>query len=137
MSSPCRRRNNDSRRTSLNFWRKKRPGDILLSPRARIWPCEKPGKRVSTASRYDDTRKENSSNPALELVHARVAASGTKTLALSGRTFDMAGPGGQQENFHLSSRRGCAPAVGCPVSVSHLWSIVGLEELDPKFLSEP
>lgn len=71
---------------------------------------------------------------------ARILLFDTKAmLALPGHTFDMAGPGWQQENFNLSSRRGFGAHRGwLPwVSVNHLWSIIGLEELDPKFLERP
>jgi hypothetical protein len=58
-------------------------------------------------------------------------------LALPGRTFDMAGPGWQQENFNISGRRGFGGHRGwLPwVSVNHLWSIVGIEDIDPALLA--
>ena len=69
---------------------------------------------------------------------ARILVLDTKAmLALPGRTFDLAGPGWQQENFNLSNRRGFGGHRGwLPwVSVNHLWSIVGIEQLDPSLLA--
>ena len=69
---------------------------------------------------------------------ARILLLDTKSmLALPGRTFDMAGPGWQQENFSLSGRRGFGAHRGwLPwVSVNHLWSIVGIEMLDKNLLT--
>jgi len=65
---------------------------------------------------------------------ARILLLDTKSmLALPGRTYDLKGPGWQQENFSLSSRRGYGGHRGwLPwISVNHLWSIVGIEDLDP------
>jgi hypothetical protein len=73
-------------------------------------------------------------NDAHYLDVARILLNDTKAmLALPGRTYDLAGPGWQQENFSLGNRRGFGghrawlPWVSC----NHLWSITGLEEFDP------
>jgi hypothetical protein len=66
---------------------------------------------------------------------ARILLANTKAMmAMPGRTFDLVGPGWQQENFDLSLRRGFGGhRAWLPwVSVHHLWSIVGLERLDPR-----
>lgn len=71
---------------------------------------------------------------------ARILVHNTKAmLALPGRTYDMVGPGWQQENFDLSLRRGFGGhRAWLPwVSVHHLWSIVGTEGIDPSLLTAP
>jgi hypothetical protein len=62
----------------------------------------------------------------------RPTAGATK-VELSGRTYDLAGPGWQQEHWSLGTRRGFGIHRGwLPwVSTNHLWSITGLEEFDP------
>ena len=70
---------------------------------------------------------------------AQILLRNTKAmLALPGRTYDMAGPGWQQENFDLSLRRGYGGhRAWLPwVSVHHLWSIIGIEALDPALLAD-
>lgn len=70
---------------------------------------------------------------------ARILLRNTKAmLALPGRTYDLVGPGWQQENFDLSLRRGFGGhRAWLPwVSVHHLWSIIGTEQIDPKLLDE-
>jgi hypothetical protein len=70
---------------------------------------------------------------------ARILLHDTKAmLALPGRTYDLAGPGWQQEHWSLGTRRGFGGHRGwLPwVSVNHLWSIVGLEALDAELFSE-
>jgi len=70
---------------------------------------------------------------------ARVLLHNTKAmLALPGRTYDLAGPGWQQENFNLGTRRGFGGHRGwLPwVSVNHLWSITGVEAFDPVLFRE-
>lgn len=65
---------------------------------------------------------------------ARIQLRNSKAmLAMPGRTFDTVGPGWQQENFDLSLRRGYGGhRAWLPwVSVHHLWSIIGTEQLDP------
>ena len=54
-------------------------------------------------------------------------------LALPGRTFDLRGPGWQQEHWSLAPERGDGLHRGwLPwVSTSHLNGIFGLEEYDP------
>jgi hypothetical protein len=69
---------------------------------------------------------------------ARILLLDTKSMqALPDRTFDMSGPGWQQENFSLSARRGYGAHRGwlAWVSVNHLWSIVGIEMLDKNLLA--
>lgn len=74
---------------------------------------------------------------------ARLLLHNTKSmLALPGRTFDLAGPGWQQEHFSLAPRRGMGLHRGwLPwVTTSHLNGIFSLEALDPalfKKLSQP
>lgn len=66
---------------------------------------------------------------------ARILLRSTKAmLALPGRQYDLVAPGWQQENFDLSLRRGYGGhRAWLPwVSVHHLWSIAGLDTLDPK-----
>jgi hypothetical protein len=70
---------------------------------------------------------------------ARILLRNTKAmLALPGRTYDLIGPGWQQENFDMSLRRGFGGhRAWLPwVSVHHLWSIIGVEQLDPKLLDQ-
>jgi hypothetical protein len=66
---------------------------------------------------------------------ARVLLHGTKAmLALPGRTYDLLGPGWQQEHWRMGPGvRGIgAHRTWLPwVSVNHLHGITGLEELDP------
>lgn len=65
---------------------------------------------------------------------ARVLLHGTKAmLALPGRTYDMAGPGWQQEHWRMGpgtrgmgAHRGWLPWI----SVNHIHGIVGLDLLD-------
>jgi hypothetical protein len=66
---------------------------------------------------------------------ARLALHGTKSmLAISGRTYDLLGPGWQQENWSMSGRRGYGShRMWLPwVSISHLAGIIDTEEFDPK-----
>ena len=65
---------------------------------------------------------------------ARILLLDTKSmLALPGRTYDLRGPGWQQEHWSMSTNRGFgAHRSWLPwVSVNHLHGITGLEELDP------
>jgi hypothetical protein len=66
---------------------------------------------------------------------ARVLLHGTKAmLALPGRTYDLLGPGWQQEHWRMGpgSRGVGAHRTWLPwVSVNHLHGITGLEDLDP------
>jgi hypothetical protein len=65
---------------------------------------------------------------------ARILLLDTKSmLALPGRTYDLKGPGWQQEHWGMSSTRGFGTHRSwLPwVSVNHLHGITGLEELDP------
>ena len=65
---------------------------------------------------------------------ARVLLHGTKAmLALPGRTYDLLGPGWQQEHWHMGpggrgigAHRNWLPWI----SVNHLHGIMGLEEFD-------
>jgi hypothetical protein len=64
---------------------------------------------------------------------ARVLLHGTKAmLALPGRTYDLKGPGWQQEHWRMGPIRGIgAHRTWLPwISVNHLHGITGLEELD-------
>ena len=65
---------------------------------------------------------------------ARILLFGTKAmLALPGRTYDLKGPGWQQEHWRMGPIRGIgAHRTWLPwVSVNHMHGITGLEELDP------
>ena len=65
---------------------------------------------------------------------ARILLLDTKSMmALPGRTYDLKGPGWQQEHWSMSSTRGFGTHRSwLPwVSVNHLHGITGLEELDP------
>ena len=65
---------------------------------------------------------------------ARILLLDTKSmLALPGRTYDLRGPGWQQEHWGMSANRGFGTHRSwLPwVSVNHLHGITGLEELDP------
>lgn len=64
---------------------------------------------------------------------ARVLLHCTKSmLALPGRTYDLAGPGWQQEHWSIGNSRGYSGhRAWLPwVSTNHLYSITGLEEFD-------
>jgi len=81
------------------------------------------------AELYKDTGDEH------DLDVARVLLFDTKSmLALPGRTYDLAGPGWQQENWGMGpGRRGFGSHRSwLPwVSANHLHGITGLEEIDP------
>jgi hypothetical protein len=65
---------------------------------------------------------------------ARILLHGTKAmLALPGRTYDLKGPGWQQEHWRMGPIRGIgAHRTWLPwISVNHLHGITGLEEFDP------
>jgi hypothetical protein len=66
----------------------------------------------------------------------RILLNDTKAmLALPGRTYDLAGPGWQQEHWGVrgfTDHRAWLPWV----STNHLWSIVGLEEADPALFKQ-
>ena len=65
---------------------------------------------------------------------ARILLLNTKSmLALPGRTYDLKGPGWQQEHWGMSGARGFGTHRSwLPwVSVNHLHGITGLEEFDP------
>ena len=66
---------------------------------------------------------------------AYVLLHGTKAmLALPGRTYDMAGPGWQQEHWRMAFGRGTgAHRTWLPwISINHIHGITGLEDLDPE-----
>jgi hypothetical protein len=70
---------------------------------------------------------------------ARVLLHGTKAmLALPGRTYDLLGPGWQQEHWKMSPVRGVgAHRTWLPwVSINHLHGITGLEEFDPALFQQ-
>jgi hypothetical protein len=65
---------------------------------------------------------------------ARILLHGTKAmLALPGRTYDLKGPGWQQEHWRMGPIRGIgAHRTWLPwISVNHLHGITGLEDFDP------
>ena len=65
---------------------------------------------------------------------ARILLFDTKSMmALPGRTYDLLGPGWQQEHWGMSTNRGFGTHRSwLPwVSVNHLHGITGLQELDP------
>jgi hypothetical protein len=77
---------------------------------------------------YKDTNDEH------YLEVARILLLDTKSmLALPGRSYDLKGPGWQQEHWGMSTTRGFGTHRSwLPwVSVNHLHGITGLEELDP------
>jgi len=77
---------------------------------------------------YEDTKDPH------YLDVARILLFDTKSmLALPGRTYDLLGPGWQQEHWGMAMNRGFGTHRSwLPwVSVNHLHSITGLEELDP------
>jgi hypothetical protein len=66
---------------------------------------------------------------------ARILLHNTKAmLAIPGRTYDLLGPGWQQENWSMGRNRGNGSHRSwLPwVSVNHLHGITGLEEFDPE-----
>jgi len=70
---------------------------------------------------------------------ARVLLHGTKAmLALPGRTYDLKGPGWQQEHWRMGPVRGVgAHRTWLPwVSVNHLHGITGLEEFDKELFQQ-
>jgi hypothetical protein len=70
---------------------------------------------------------------------SRLLLHNTKSmLALPGRTYDLAGPGWQQEHWSLAPRRGYGLHRGwLPwVSTSHLNGILGLMEFDPELFEK-
>ncbi len=83
----------------------------------------------SYASLYKHTKDEHYLDVARILLH------NTKSmLALPGRTYDLLGPGWQQEHWRMGPGvRGIgAHRTWLPwITVNHLHSITGLEELDP------
>jgi hypothetical protein len=65
---------------------------------------------------------------------ARILLFNTKAmLALPGRTYDLSGPGWQQENWSMARNRGYGSHRSwLPwISVNHLHGITGIEEFDP------
>ena len=65
---------------------------------------------------------------------ARILLHGTKAmLALPGRSYDLKGPGWQQEHWQMGPIRGIgAHRTWLPwISINHLHGIIGLEEFDP------
>jgi len=70
---------------------------------------------------------------------ARILLYGTKAmLALPGRTYDLLGPGWQQEHWKMGPVRGVgAHRTWLPwVSVNHLHGITGLEEFDSELFKQ-
>jgi len=70
---------------------------------------------------------------------ARILLHNTKAmLAIPGRTYDLKGPGWQQENWSMGMRRGYGSHRSwLPwVSVNHLHSISGIEEFDPELYKQ-
>jgi hypothetical protein len=82
----------------------------------------------SYAKLYEYTKDEHYLDVARVLLHD------TKSmLALPGRTYDLKGPGWQQEHWRMGPIRGIgAHRTWLPwISVNHLHGITGLEEFDP------
>ncbi len=78
-------------------------------------------------------------NDAHYLNVARILLFDTKSmLALPGRTYDLAGPGWQQEHWGMGNNRGFGTHRSwLPwVSVNHLHGITGLEELGPALFQQ-
>ena len=74
-----------------------------------------------------------------ELDVARVLLHGTKAmLSLPGRTYDMAGPGWQQEHWRMNPIRGIgAHRTWLPwISINHLHGVTALEEFDADLYSQ-
>jgi hypothetical protein len=70
---------------------------------------------------------------------ARILLLNTKAmLAIPGRTYDLLGPGWQQENWSMGRNRGNGSHRSwLPwVSVNHLHGITGLEEFDPELFKQ-
>jgi hypothetical protein len=70
---------------------------------------------------------------------ARILLLNTKAmLAIPGRTYDLLGPGWQQENWSMGRNRGNGSHRSwLPwVSVNHLHGITGLEEFDPELFQQ-
>lgn len=86
------------------------------------------------AELYEDTHDKH------YLDVARILLFNTKSmLALPGRTYDLAGPGWQQENWGMGpGRRGFGSHRSwLPwISANHLHGITGLEELNPALYAE-
>ena len=74
-----------------------------------------------------------------ELAVAHVLLHGTKAmLALPGRTYDMAGPGWQQEHWRMNPIRGIgAHRTWLPwISINHLHGVTALEEFDAELYGQ-
>ena len=85
------------------------------------------------AKLYKYTGDEHEKDVAYVLLH------GTKAmLALPGRTYDMAGPGWQQEHWRMNPIRGIgAHRTWLPwISINHLHGVTALEEFDPELYEE-
>lgn len=85
------------------------------------------------AKLYKYTGDEHEKDVAYVLLH------GTKAmLALPGRTYDMAGPGWQQEHWRMNPIRGIgAHRTWLPwISINHLHGVTALEEFDPELYQE-
>jgi len=70
---------------------------------------------------------------------ARILLNDTKAmLALPGRTYDLAGPGGSRNTGAWGPGGASGDIAGwLPwVSTNHLWSITGLEEFDPALFKQ-
>ena len=87
----------------------------------------------SYAKLYKYTKDTHYRDVALILIHCTKAM-----LALPGRTYDLAGPGWQQEHWSIGNTRGYSShRAWLPwVSTNHLWSFVGLEQADPALYKE-
>ena len=85
------------------------------------------------AKLYKYTGDEHEKDVAYVLLH------GTKAmLALPGRTYDMAGPGWQQEHWRMNPIRGIgAHRTWLPwISINHLHGVTALEEFDKELYEE-
>ena len=82
---------------------------------------------------YAQLYKYTGDNHYLDVAH--ILLHGTKAmLAIPGRTYDMAGPGWQQEHWRMGLGRGTgAHRTWLPwISINHIHGITGLEDLDPE-----
>jgi hypothetical protein len=85
------------------------------------------------AKLYAYTQDAHYRDVALILLHDTKAM-----LALPGRTFDLAGPGWQQEHWSMALQRGIGGHGGWLgwVTTNHLFSITGLEDDAPELYAQ-
>jgi hypothetical protein len=85
------------------------------------------------AKLYKYTNDSHYKDVALILLHDTKAM-----LALPGRTYDLLGPGWQQEHWNMGTQRGFGGHRGWLgwVTTNHLYSITGLEEYDIELFNQ-